>query len=299
MTADTGKLGSMPLSLLALLAMSQEEAPPVLVAPGATLQVLGEGYKFTEGPAVDKQGNVYFTDLPNDRIMKWSIDGHIGEWLKPAGRSNGMFFDSKENLIACADGKNELWSIAPDKSVTVLVEDAPGNSLNGPNDVWVLKDGGIYFTDPLYSRDYWARDAKTQRQTEGVYFLSPDHKQVTCVDADLTKSNGLIGNDRTLYVADIGAGKTFSYRIEKDGSLTGKKLFCEMGSDGMTIDRTGNVYLTGHGVTAFDPKGRKIWHVNVPENWTANVTFGGPDRRLLFITASERVYGLKMAVQGY
>ena len=101
-----------------------------------------------------------------------------------------------------------------------------------------------------------------------------------------------------LYVADIGANKTYRYRITADGSLKEKKLFCELGSDGMTIDDQGNVYLTGKGVSVFDPAGKKIEHIEVPESWTANVCFGGKDRQTLFITASKGFYGLHMAVRG-
>jgi gluconolactonase len=99
-------------------------------------------------------------------------------------------------------------------------------------------------------------------------------------------------------VADIGASKTYSYSVQADGSLTDKKLFCEMGSDGMTIDSEGNVYLTGRGVTVFDKAGKKLTNIPIPEPWTANVTFGGTDRKLLFITASKKVYGVKMRVRG-
>src|SRR5688500_11254792 len=95
---------------------------------------LGSGYKFTEGPAVDRDGNVFFTDQPNDRIVKWNAaDGTFSDWLKPAGRSNGTYFDKDGNLIACADEKNELWSISPDKKVTVLLSEVGGKLLNGPN----------------------------------------------------------------------------------------------------------------------------------------------------------------------
>jgi gluconolactonase len=117
---------------------------------------------------------------------------------------------------------------------------------------------------------------------------------------EIDRPNGirLSPDGKTLYVADIGAGKTYHYTIAADGSLNDKTLFCEMGSDGMTLDNEGNVYLTGRGVTVFDRTGRKIEHIDVAENWTGNVTFGGKDRDLLFITASTSVYGLKMRVKG-
>jgi gluconolactonase len=138
-----------------------------------------------------------------------------------------------------------------------------------------------------------------EQDGQHVYFLSPD-RRLTRVTADLVKPNGIIGtpDGRTLYIADIGAGKTYRYDIQTDGSLTGKALFCALGSDGMTIDVEGNVYLTGRGVTVFDRTGRQIDRIDVPEPWTGNVTFGGKDRRLLFITASKGVYGIRTRVAG-
>jgi gluconolactonase len=272
-----------------------------LIAEGAKPEVLSDGYLFTEGPAVDKDGNVYFTDQPNDRIVKWSAaDGKFTDWLKPAGRSNGTYFDKNGNLIACADEKNELWSIAPDKKVTVLLSDFGGKLLNGPNDLWIRRDGNLYFTDPLYPRPYWKRDKATQQPGQYVYFFDVKAKKATPVATDLTQPNGIIGtpNGKMGYVADIGAKKTNSYTVTKGGALEDKKLFCEMGSDGMTIDAEGNVYLTGQGVTVFDKTGKKLLNIPIPEPWTANVTFGGKDRHLLFITASTKVYGVKMRVKG-
>jgi gluconolactonase len=135
---------------------------------------------------------------------------------------------------------------------------------------------------------------------ECVYFLAPDYKTLTRVVDDMKQPNGIIGtpDGQWLYVSDIGAGKTFRYRIMTNGALKEKTLFCELGSDGMTIDNEGNIYLTGKGVTVFDSAGKKIEHVAVAENWTGNVCFGGKDRQLLFITASKGIYGLQMAVHG-
>lgn len=272
-----------------------------IIAPGAKLQKLAGGMAFTEGPAVDKDGNVYFTDQPNDRIMHWSVDGELTEWMKPCGRSNGMMFDGHGHLIACADEENQLWSISKDKKATVLVKDFGGKLLNGPNDVWVRrKDGSMWITDPLYARDYWKRDPKVQQSGEHVYYLSPDHKTLRPVATDLKQPNGIVGtpDGKTLYVADIGAWKTYRYHIEPNGDLSNKTLFCELGSDGMTMDEQGNVYLTGHGVTVFDKTGKQIEHIDVPEDWCGNITFAGRDHKLLFITASKGIYGLQMTVRG-
>ena len=139
-----------------------------------------------------------------------------------------------------------------------------------------------------------------EQDGQHVYFLSPDRKRLIRVTRDLEQPNGIIGtpDGRTLYVADIRAGKTYAYDIRPDGSLARKRLFCGMGSDGMTIDNEGNVYLTGRGVTVFDRTGKQIDHIDVPERWTANVCFGGPERDHLFITASKSLYRIRMRVRG-
>lgn len=272
-----------------------------LTADGAELKQLGTGYDFTEGPAVDQHGNVFFTDQPNDRIVRWDAeDGSLSDWLKPAGRSNGTYFDREGNLVACADGENELWRINTERKATVLLKANEGKLFNGPNDLWIRPDGGIYFTDPLYKRPYWKRDPEMQQNGQHVYFLPKGADKPVRVAEDLVQPNGIIGTQdgRLLYVADIRGQKTYRYEIQCDGSLKNKSLFCEMGSDGMTIDSEGNVYLTGRGVTIFDPEGKLIENIAVPERWTANVTFGGKDLDLLFITASKSVYGIKMKVRG-
>ena len=271
-----------------------------IIAAGAKVKLLADGFIFTEGPAVDSKGNVFFTDQPNDRILKWSLDNKLSVFLKPAGRSNGLYFDKKGNLIACADDKNQLWSIDPKGRVSVLIKEYQGKLLNGPNDLWIHpKTGGIYFTDPYYKRKYWQRGPKEQ-DGEHVYYLSPDRKKVTRVATDLVQPNGIIGtpDGKKLYVADIRAKKTYVYTIHKNGTLSHKKLFCKLGSDGMTIDNEGNVYLTGRGVTVFNPKGEQIEQIPIEEGWTANVCFGGRDGHTLFITAKDSLYGIKMRVAG-
>lgn len=288
--------------LLSLLpAFAAPAAEPDIVAPGAKLEVLAEGYIFTEGPAVDAEGNVFFTDQPNDRIVKYTAaDGTFVDWLKPARRCNGMRFDKDGNLFACADELNQLWSIAPDKKVTVLIKDVDGKLLNGPNDVWVRPDGNLFFTDPLYARPYWTRDKAMQQPGKYVYYFDVKTKKPVPAALDLKEPNGIMGtpDGKRLYVSDIGDRKTWSYTVNADGTLTDKTLFCELGSDGMALDAEGNLYLTGKGVTVFDKTGAKLMNIPVPEGWTGNVTFAGKDRQLLFITASRKVYGLKMRVKG-
>jgi len=286
------------MALTLLCALPTYAADSKIIAPGEKLQLLASGFAFTEGPACDRDGNIFFTDQPNDCLHEWSVDGKLSTFMKPCGRANGLCFDAQGDLWACADEKNELWRISPDKKVTVVVKDYQGKLLNGPNDVWIRPDGGLYFTDPYYHRPYWKRGEK--ELGEHVYFLAADHKTLTRVVDDMKQPNGIIGtpDGKTLYVADIGARKTWRYSVQPEGTLTDKKLFCEPGSDGMTIDDQGNVYITGQGVTVFDPSGQKIEHIEVAENWTGNICFGGKDRQTLFITASKGIYGLRMKVKG-
>ena len=286
------------LFLSIVCAAHLQAADSKIIAPGATLQKLAGDFAFTEGPACDGEGNVFFTDQPNDRILKWSVDGKLSTFMQPCGRANGLSFDAEGYLWACADETNELWRIDSAGKATVVVKDYQGKLLNGPNDVWVRPSGGLYFTDPYYKRPYWKRGPK--EMDECVYYLAPDHKTLTRVIDDLKQPNGIIGtpDGKLLYVADIGASKTYRYRIQPDGSLKEKTLFCELGSDGMTIDSESNIYLTGKGVSVFDPSGKRIEQIPVAESWTANVCFGGKDRQMLFITASKSLYGLRMKVHG-
>ena len=292
------------LVTIAFNGFAQQDQVPIndsirVVQPGATLRQVSSQFTFTEGPAVDKAGTVYFTDQPNDKIWTYDTEGKLSVFMDKTGRSNGLYFDKKGNLIACADQNNELWSISPDKKVTVLMSDYQGKKHNGPNDLWLDQKGGIYFTDPYYQRDYWQRKAP-DLDGQRVYYLPAGKKQAVPVDADLMQPNGIVGtpDGRHLFVADIRANKTYKYQIGADGSLNNRQLFVSQGSDGMTLDNEGNLYLTGRGVTVYDPTGKKLGNIPVPSKWVGNVCFSGKDRRTLFITASESIYLLPMRVKG-
>lgn len=295
----TSFLSIVTLCVFLTLSISAQKRSSI-IASGAKVEKLADGFSFTEGPAVDKEGNLFFTDQPNNKILKWSVDGKLTTFLSNSGRANGLYFDHKGNLLSCSDMDNELWSIDMQGNPTVIVADFQDKKLNGPNDLWVHPNGGIYFTDPLYKRPYWTRNPEMQQDGEHLYYLSPDRTKLIRVDENLVKPNGIIGtpDGKKLYVADIGDKKTYVYEINKDGTLSNRKLFTEMGSDGMTIDNKGNIYLTGRGVTVFNPKGEQIEHIPVEANWTANVCFGGKDMKTLFITASQYLYGLRMKVNG-
>ena len=271
-----------------------------IVQAGAVVEKLAGDFKFTEGPASDAEGNVFFTDQPNDRIMKWNIDDQLTTWMQPSGRSNGLCFDAQGNLWSCADENNELWIIGMDKEVQVVLNSYKNGLLNGPNDIWVAADGSAFFTDPFYKRPWWDRDT-TQQDGQCVYYLSSDKSELIRVIDDLKQPNGIIGtaNGKMLYVADIKDSKTYSYSIGNNGTLSDKKLFCEMGSDGMTIDNQGNIYLTNAGgVFVFNQEGQQIKNIKIDEPWTANVCFGGSDMKSLFITAKTGLYRIRMNLKG-
>lgn len=285
-------------ALAVVVAAVSAQAPPSVIAPGATLQKLAGGFSFTEGPTSDKDGHVFFTDQPNDRILKWSVDGVLTTFMQPAGRANGMYFDAQGRLIVCADEKTELWAVAADGTKTSLLSAFDGKALNGPNDVWAHPSGALYFTDPFYKRPWWNHDTPPQ-PVQGIYRRAADGT-VTRLVEDFVKPNGIVGtpDGKTLYVADIGAGKTYVFDIQADGRLGNRRLFCESGSDGMTLDAEGRLYLTGKGVMVFDTNGRLAERIDVPEPWTANVSFGGRDHQTLFITASTGLYSVKLRVRG-
>lgn len=272
-----------------------------IIANNAKVVELGNGFIFTEGPTADKKGNVYFTDQPNNKIHIWNATtGKISLFSDAAGRSNGLYFTDKGQLLACADMDNQLWSFDKRGKHTVLVDGFNKKLLNGPNDLWINAEGDVYFTDPLYKRNYWTRDPEMQQKGQYVYCYNPRKDELRIVDSLTVQPNGIVGtlDGKKLYVADIGDNKTYVYDIQKNGLLSNRKLFVEMGSDGMTIDSRGNIYLTGRGVTVFDPQGKKIAHIPIDKDWTANVCFGGKENKTLFITAKEAVYGLEMNVSG-
>jgi len=288
------------LSATVMLARESTNTANALVADGAVLRKLADGFRFTEGATCSPGGDVFFSDQPNNRIHKWDVrKSELSVFLEPAGRANGMCFDGSGNLIVCADETNALWSIAPDRQIRVLASEFEGKPLNGPNDVWVHPTGAIYLTDPYYQRPWW-KHTKPPQQGEHVYRLSPDGRKLDRVADDLVKPNGITGtpDGRHLFLADIGAGRIYAYDVEPDGRLTGKRLFCKTGSDGMTLDSEGNLYTSSNGVLIFDKTGRHVETIDVPERWTANVCFGGQDRRTLFITASKGFYSIRMKTRG-
>jgi gluconolactonase len=247
-------------------------------------------YQFTEGPATDSNGNVYFSDINAGKIYKWTPDGSVTVFLEGLNMSNGLMFDKSGNLIACEGGAGRVISIDPQGQITVLADQYNGIRFNEPNDLWIDAQGGIYFTDPAYQ-------SAVVQDGEHVYYLSPDHSQVTRVISDMVRPNGIVGttDGTTLYVADHGAGQTFAYSINADGTLSNKRLFLSTGSDGMTLDTAGNLYITTQNkVQVYDAAGNLLKEIPTQENPT-NVTFAGTDGQTLFITARTAVYTVAMS----
>ena len=256
----------------------------------STLSQLAGNYKFTEGPAADANGNIYFSDVDAGIIYKWMADGNVSVFVSGLSLPNGLMFDKNGNLITCEGGKGRLVSIDTQGQITILTDQYNGKRFNEPNDLWIDPTGGIYFTDPAYK-------SALSQPGEYVYYLSPDRKTLTRVINDLIRPNGIIGtkDGKTLYVADHGGGKTFAYTINEDATLKDKRLFVASGSDGMELDSNGNLYLTlPNQVKVYEASGKHRLDIPTSENPT-NIAFGGTDARILFITARTAVYTAQMS----
>lgn len=280
--------------LLGMVVQPVAAADLPLVAAGAKVKKLAGGFKFTEGPARDKEGNIFFSDIPNNRIHKWSLAGKLTIFREKSGGANGLFFDRQGNLLACEGGSRRVTSVTSRGKVTLLADSFAGKKLNSPNDLWIDSGGGVYITDPRYGN----QEGLEQGGFHVYYLPRPGGKLARVID-DLSKPNGIIGtaDGKLLYVADPGAGKTYVYRITAPGQLGKRRQIAPEGSDGMTLDERGNLYLTRGGVAVYNPQGRKLTTIKVPEG-PANVCFGGRDRQTLFITARTGLYSVRMAVKG-
>lgn len=276
---------------------SQEIAdePELLITE--EVEKLAADFMFTEGPAVDAEGNVYFTDIPDNKIFKWTTKDSLETFKGNSGGANGLYFDKKGNLLICEGQKGQISSISPEGEYETIATEYNGKRFNQPNDIWADTIGGAYFTDPKYSDDQ-----KLPQESMQVYYINPDRTEVIRVTEDLVKPNGLIGtpDGKMLYIADPGTGKTYKYSIEEDGSLSNKSLFTDSGSDGMTIDEDGNVYLTTQGEMAIDiysPESKLIKSIEIPEQ-PSNVSFGGKDLTDLYITARTSLYRVGVNQKG-
>jgi gluconolactonase len=262
------------------------------------LEKLATDFKFTEGPAVDNDGNVYFSDIPNSKIWIWTTADSLKLFRENSNGSNGLYFDDNQNLLACEGYKSQLSLTTPEGDYKVIASAYDGKPFNSTNDLWPDVNGGVYFTDPQYSGDM---DNLNQGGMH-VYYLYPDHSTIIRVCNDLNRPNGIVGtpDGKTLYVSDRGAGKTYSYSINEDGSLSEKTLVIDEGSDGMTLDMEGHIYITTKDksqVDVFTKDGELLKSIKIPESPT-NVCFGGKDRNQLFITAQTSLYRVGLNMKG-
>lgn len=306
----------LPLLLVALSTHAQ------LVPKDAVPEKVADGYKFTEGPAVGKDGGVYFTDIPAGLILRYDPEtGETKTVIEDSGNANGLAFHHGI-LFFCAHGTRMLGTYGDNQSPFMYRSDPRiepplekayplsttynRKQLNSPNDLAIDKNGNIYFTDPRYGN----RDSM-QMQTEGVYYfdlsdygdlhLFPGPKdrplEPKRIDADLVRPNGIVlsPDESILYVADHGSNWIYAYDINEPGKVENKRKFAQIndgrgkGSDGMCIDRKGRLYATGHEkVWIFEPTGQLVATIPVGKH-TTNVTFGA-DGKTLYITANNGLY---------
>lgn len=262
------------------------------------IEELSGAFDFTEGPAVDSDGNIYFTDIPQNLILIWTLENQLDTFRTNSGRANGLFFDKDQNLLACEGEKGQITLTSPDGDYKAIATEYNGKRFNQPNDLWPDGKGGVYFTDPKYGGE----DDTLPQDGMHVYYITSDHKSVIRVCDDLEKPNGVLGtpDGKTLYVTDSQGGKTYKYAIQEDGSLAEKSLFAPVGCDGMTMDKEGNVYLTTNGkqaVDIFSSSGELLLSIELSKQ-PSNLCFAGKERNQLFITARASIYRVELNTQG-
>ena len=299
---------------------AEPAAPTALLAPGAKPETAAS-LVFTEGPAADADGNVYFTEITNNRILKYSPDGQISEFRNPSGRANGLAFDAQGRLVAC-EGANTGGNRRVTRTdmtagkVEVLASAYEGKQLNSPNDLVIATNGRIYFTDPRYGN----QDGRAL-ETEDVYLIDTDGSlRRVATKPDIAKPNGiaLAPDQKTLYVADTQPGppteaRVMAFDVAEDGSLSNPRSLYSFGSgrgiDGMAIDVEGNLYgAAGNnaagpenraGVYVITPAGELAGVIAIPEDPITNCNFGGSDLKTLYITSGKTLFRVQTANAGF
>lgn len=277
-----------------------------LIAKGAKVEKVADGFGFVEGPVWHKDGFLLFTDIPRNKIMKWHPKEGVSVFREPSDNANGLAFDHAGRLLACEHSARRVSRAEMNGAASSVVEKFEGKRLNSPNDLAFAGDGAIYFTDPPYG---------LPKQTEGkeldfngVYRLSPKG-ELSVLVKDFERPNGIgFSPDRkTLYVADTAKMHVRAFDVRADGSLTNGRVFGEMrrwapniqgGPDGLKVDVRGNVYVTGAGgVWVYDKSGKTLGVIQTPEV-PANCGFGDADFKTLYITARTGLYKIRMNVKG-
>jgi gluconolactonase len=273
----------------------------------AWIRRLYTGCRWTEGPAYFPAGRyLVFSDIPNDRVLRFDeVTGAVGVFRAPAGYANGHTVDRQGRLISCEQGPRRVTRTEHDGSVTVLADRYEGKRFNSPNDVVERADGSIWFTDPSYGidSDYEGHKAPSEIGACHVYRVAPETGEVRVVAGDFVRPNGLAFSldERRLYIVDSRAGHMRLFDVAGDGTLSGGAVFatCDAGNfDGIRLDDAGRIWAAaGDGVHCFDPDGTLLGKLRIPEE-VANITFGGPKRNDLFITATSSLYCLRLKVTG-
>ncbi|MCA9064715.1 MAG: SMP-30/gluconolactonase/LRE family protein [Planctomycetaceae bacterium] len=280
---------------------AQDEIPGI--GPVGKVERLHTDFAFTEGPAVDSDGNVYFTDIPGNRIHKRTTRGELSVFIEPSGHCNGLMIVG-DRLLACEmDGRLKQFSLSR-RTETVLADSFEGVRFNAPNDLVIDRSGGIYFTDPRFrAPEPWPQ------KKEAVYYRAADGT-VTRLITDRIAPNGVIlsPDETTLYVIPSMEEKMWAYPVTAPGKIGKGKVFCRIkqaegrssgGGDGLTIDTNGNLYITtALGLQIFGSDGTALGILPFPEQ-PANVTFGGPGRHTLFVTARTSLYALETTATGH
>jgi gluconolactonase len=284
-----------------------------IVPDGARIEKLAGGFTFIEGPVWDSAGFLLFSDfqyprIPSNaqsvnRIMKWTPDGQVTTFREPSHDTDGLTLDRQGRLLACEWANRRVSRTEKDGTVVTVAERFNGRRLNTPNDAVVRSDGSIYFTDPNFASPPYRNEQELPYQ--GVFRVSPDGRLSLLVD-DFAQPNGLAlsPDEKTLYVDDSYRGHIRAFDVRADGTLGKGRLFAPLksqgnwGADGMKVDVEGNVYCTGPGaVEVFDPSGKPLGRILFPEA-AANLGWGDPDARGLFVTAHTSLYRIRLNIPG-
>ncbi|KAF0172175.1 MAG: gnl1 [Rhodobacteraceae bacterium] len=287
-----------------------------LIVGSAALDLLHTGCRWAEGPVwFDDLQCLLFSDIPNQRILRWAADatggGCTSTFRQPSNFSNGQTRDRQGRLVTCEHGLRRLIRTEADGSITVLADSYQGKRLNSPNDVVVHSDGSIWFTDPTYGilSDYEGYQTTPEQPVRGVYRVDGATGEINRVVDDFCQPNGLAfsADERTLYIADSGAShdgaKPRHIRAfdVAGGKLSHDRVFAVIDAgipDGIRTDMTGNLWSSAaDGVHCFAPDGHRLGKILVPEA-VANLTFGGPRRNRLFITATSSLYAVYLTTTG-
>ena len=277
------------------------------------VEKLYTGTLWAEGPVYFCDGDfLLWSDIPNNRILKWTAGAGVTEYRRPSDYSNGHTRDREGRLVSCEHGARRVTRTEWDGSVTVLAESYQGKRLNSPNDVVVKSDGTVWFTDPPYGilSDYEGYKADSEIGANYVYRLDPKACDLTVVADDFDKPNGLAfsPDEKTLYIADTGASHDpdgprhiRAFQVGDDNSLSGGEVFavCDVGLfDGFRLDEDGNIWSSaGDGVHCFSPAGELLGKIRIPEK-VSNVAFGGAKKNRLFVTATTSLYAVYLNRRG-